>query len=118
VWGTTSQRAFQLWIGLNGSEDISFAYDPANLPADPNGQTLVVGVENSDGSGGEQIDGPPTGDLRVTGGTPTPGDTATYSFTVQGATVGQGRVTSTLDSKSIPGTTVETETIKVVRRAG
>ena len=48
VFGTTSQRVFQHWIGLNGAEDITFTYDPANLPAaPPAGYGLTVGAENS-----------------------------------------------------------------------
>ena len=35
VFGTTSQRVFQKWIGINGTEDIVFAYNPANLPVAP-----------------------------------------------------------------------------------
>ena len=35
VFGTTSQRVFQMCIAVNGTEDIVFAYDPANLPAAP-----------------------------------------------------------------------------------
>ena len=38
VFGTTSQRVFQAWIGVNGTEDITFAYDPANLPGRPAGR--------------------------------------------------------------------------------
>lgn len=33
VFGTSSLRVFQAWIGLNGVEDNTFAYDPGNLPA-------------------------------------------------------------------------------------
>jgi VCBS repeat-containing protein len=66
VSGTTSQRHFQVWIGINGSEDITYAYDPADLPADPSGQPLVVGAENLDGTSGASIAGLPTQDLRVT----------------------------------------------------
>ena len=35
VFGTTSNRHFQVWIGIDGAEDITYAYDPAALPADP-----------------------------------------------------------------------------------
>ena len=66
VFGTTSRRTFQVWIGLNGVQDITFTYDPANLPADPFGQRFTVGAENADGSVGNQIGGLPTEDLRVT----------------------------------------------------
>ncbi|WP_460850063.1 S8 family serine peptidase, partial [Phytohabitans suffuscus] len=52
VWGTNSNRHFQIWIGLNGEEDIVFAYDPTALPAAPTGQDLIVGAENVNGSGG------------------------------------------------------------------
>ncbi len=33
VFGTTSNRHFQVWIGINGVQDISYAYDPAAFPA-------------------------------------------------------------------------------------
>jgi VCBS repeat-containing protein len=64
VFGTNSGRTFQVWIGVNGSEDITYAY-PGPL-ADPFGQPLVVGAENMDGTSGDSIVGPPTEDLRVT----------------------------------------------------
>ena len=44
----------EAWIGLNGTEDISFTYDPANLPhgdLDAVGP-FVTGAENDIGSFG------------------------------------------------------------------
>jgi hypothetical protein len=38
-------------VGRNGVEDITYAYDPAALPADPFGQPFLVGAENSAGQG-------------------------------------------------------------------
>nr|BFE89125.1 hypothetical protein GCM10020093_117260 [Planobispora longispora] len=35
VFGTTDLKVFQQWIGLNGTEDITYTYDPANLPGEP-----------------------------------------------------------------------------------
>ena len=64
VFGTVSQRHFQLWIGINNVEDISFVYDPAALPADPNGQDFAVRAENRIGQGDDEP-GLPTQDLRV-----------------------------------------------------
>ena len=78
VFGTNSLRVFQTWIGVNGTEDISYAYDPANLPADPDGIPFAVGAENVDG-GGQAIDGLPTGDLTVTSSPSSPGGTASYN---------------------------------------
>ena len=119
VFGTTSQRVFQVWIGLNGTEDITFAYDPANLPAaPPSGFGLTVGAENSDGVGGDQIastlpETPPTEDLRVTSTPGAPGGSLVYSFVVEGVIVGQGRVRTDLATPLVPGTTTEVDTITV-----
>jgi hypothetical protein len=67
VFGTTSLRVFQAWIGANGVQDITFAYDPENLPASPGpGMPVNVGAENADGTVGNQVLGLPTEDVRVT----------------------------------------------------
>jgi hypothetical protein len=65
VFATLSLRTFQVWIGINGVEDISFTYDPAALPADP-GFPFVVGAEDASGCRGDRIVGLPTEELRVT----------------------------------------------------
>ena len=91
-FGTTSQRVMQAWIGVNGTEDITFAYDPANLPADPAGLPFNVGAENAEGSAGGQIAGLPTQDLRVASTPGAPGGALTYSFNVRGVMAGVGTV--------------------------
>jgi hypothetical protein len=58
-----SPRTFQVWIGINGVQDISFTYDPLALPADPF-WNLLVGAENRLGQG-DLVDFLPTEDLRV-----------------------------------------------------
>ena len=115
VFGTDSQRVFQTWIGTNGTEDVSFAYDPANLPAAPAGQAFLVGAENEVGQGDVEAVAP-TGDLRVTSTDPTPGDSVTYTVTVEGRLAGEGLVTSQLTSPAVPGTTVVTSPVEVRRR--
>jgi hypothetical protein len=120
VFGTTSQRVFQAWIGVNGPEDITFAYDPANLPAaPPAGFGLTVGAENTEGSAGDQIaptipETPPTGDLRVTSTPGAPGGTLTYSFDVKGVAAGAGTVRTDLATPLVRGTTTEVDTIQVI----
>jgi subtilisin family serine protease len=119
VFGTTSQRVFQAWIGLNGTEDITFAYDPANLPAaPPAGFGLTVGAENSEGSAGDQIapttpETPPTEDQRVTSTPGAPGGSLTYSFTVRGVSRGAGTVRTDLTTPLVRGTTTDVDTITV-----
>ncbi|MPZ96884.1 MAG: S8 family serine peptidase [Propionibacteriales bacterium] len=115
VFGTTSLRVFQSWIGLNGTEDVSFAYDPANLPADPNGQDFLVGAENSVGQGDMEAV-LPTGDLRVTSSDPVPGDRVTYTVTVRGQEPGVHTVRSEMEATGVSGVTVVESDIRVLRR--
>jgi hypothetical protein len=112
VFGTSSLRTFQTWIGVNGVEDITYAYDPAALPADPNGQPFLVGAENVLGQG-DMTATLPTEDLRVTSTATTPGESASYSFVVRGDSTGPGLVTTTMTSTGVPGTTVVKSTINV-----
>jgi hypothetical protein len=115
VFGTGSQRVFQSWIGVNGTEDITFAYDPGNLPADPAGQPFNVGAENVDGSAGDQIAGLPTGDLRVTSAPGAPGGSLAYSFNLIGVCRGGGTVRTDMTTPLVPGTTTDVDTITVTR---
>ncbi|MGI8721221.1 MAG: S8 family serine peptidase [Geodermatophilaceae bacterium] len=113
VYGTDELKVFQLWIGLNGTEDITFAYDPTNLPGDPGAGGLTVGAENVNGSAGDQIEGVPTEDLRVNSIAGTPGGVASYQFQVRGIGLGTGRVTTVMVSPAVPGATVDVETIDI-----
>jgi Subtilase family/Fibronectin type-III domain/PA domain len=118
VFGTTSLRTFQTWIGLNGVEDISFSYPPDALPTDPAGLPFAVGAENVDGSGGDAL-APgvlPTEDLRVVSSDPLPGGDVSYDLTVEGVKVGTGVLTSELTSPQLVGTTVVTSKVIVTRR--
>ena len=118
VWGTTSNRHFQVWIGLNGTEDIVFAYDPAALPALPANQETVIGAENENGSGGEQLPPgvAPSEDLRVTSSDPVPGSSVSYTVTVTGILPGSGSLTTSMEATTVPGTTVVTAPVTVRTR--
>lgn len=113
-FGTENLEVFQAWIGVNGVEDITFAYDPEQLPTAPaalNG--LAVGAENVDGTQGGAFVGVPTADLRVSSST---GGTVAYSFTVQGLRSGPAQIRTSLTSPSLPGTTTAFERLTVTRR--
>ncbi|MDQ7908509.1 S8 family serine peptidase [Phytohabitans sp. ZYX-F-186] len=120
VWGTNSNRHFQIWIGLNGEQDIVFAYDPAALPGAPTGQDLIVGAENSNGSGGEQLPAGtlPTEDLRITSSPPTPGASVSYTVQVTGVGLGKGVVTTEMTATTVPGVTVVSSELAVRLRPG
>ena len=119
VWGTTSNRQFQVWLGTGDTEDIVFAYNPAALPALPPGQDLIVGAENVNGTGGEQLPAgtAPTSDLRIVSSEPVPGASVSYEVEVTGLTIGKGQVTTSMTATTVPGTTVVTSDITVRLRA-
>jgi subtilisin family serine protease len=121
VFGTTNLKVFQVWLGVNGEQDITFAYDPARLPGLPGGgQDLVVGAENRSGTGGVGglFNQAPTTDLRVTSTPPTPGASVSYTVTVFGLFPGAGKVTTSLVSPVVLGTTIVESTVNVSRRPG
>ncbi len=47
-------RVFQLWVGLNTSQEITFVYDPTRLPAVPAGGRVAIGAENLAGDPGRR----------------------------------------------------------------
>ena len=116
VFGTNSHRTMQVWIGVNGVEDVSYTYDPGQLPADPNGQLFNVGVENASGTAGDQIAGLPTEDLVVTSTPGAPGGTLTYSLTAKGILKGKPLVTTNVLSDNVAGTTSTSTQVTVIRR--
>jgi hypothetical protein len=112
VFGTNSLRTSQTWIGINGTEDITFAYDPGNLPADPAGQAFLVGAENANGEG-DVSSFLPTEDLRVTSSPPAPGASVTYSLVARGQDVGTGIVTTTMQATGVLGDTIVKSTVQI-----
>jgi hypothetical protein len=115
VWGTSDLRTFQVWIGVNGTEDISYAYDPADLPTDPAGQDFLVGAENEAGQGDMEAV-LPTGDLVVRSSAPTPGQSAAYALVVRGQDTGTGHVVTSMQADGVLGTTIVESKIRVRRR--
>ncbi|GLW13188.1 peptidase S8 [Microtetraspora sp. NBRC 13810] len=114
LYGTSELKVFQQWIGLNGTEDISYVYDPGALPgAPPASYGLTVGAENAEGSAGAQIAGPPTEDLRVTSTPGAPGGSHTYTMKVRGVSKGTGTVTTGTSTAEVKGLTIETDRITV-----
>ncbi len=114
LYGTSSRKVFQTWIGLNGSEDISFAYDGAPVyPGDAYG--VGVGAENPDGAGTTTVTAgtAPAGDMRVTSAAVTPGATVQWDVTVQGTAEGTATIEAEATSDAHPGTVVATNTLEV-----
>ncbi|MFL6100047.1 MAG: S8 family serine peptidase [Actinomycetales bacterium] len=112
VFGTTSLRTFQTWIGVDGTEDITYAFDPSALQGAP-GQDLTVGVENVTGTGGQQIAGAPTEDLRVTTTPPSAGESFSYTLGLRGVTVGNQSLKTSMQSDLTLGSTVVSTPVRV-----
>ncbi|HEY7628503.1 MAG TPA: S8 family serine peptidase [Ilumatobacteraceae bacterium] len=111
-----SRRA-QVWIGVNGTEDISYGYDTNTVGVDaPAGYGLTVGAESVHGTEGAQIAGPPAGSYVITSTPGTPGETLNVGLTVRGADRGAATLTSSMTSDVVAGTTIVTTPIRVTRR--
>jgi hypothetical protein len=117
VFGTTDTRHFQVWLGLDGTQDITFSYSvPPTDPTPPGAppQPFAIGAENSEGAG-QAFAGFPAGELVVTSTDPTPGGSQSYTVKVKGDDRGTGIVTSTMDSPSVSGTTIVRSTVTVTK---
>ncbi len=113
VFGTADTRAFQVWVGVGGPQDISYGYGAPQL--DP-GQPFLVGAENAAGAGDMEAV-MPSGDLVVTSSDATPGESVTYSVTVRGRQSGSGNVHTDLDASGVSGTTTANTPVEVTRPA-
>ncbi|WP_402469724.1 S8 family serine peptidase [Isoptericola aurantiacus] len=110
VWGTQDARSFQVWIGSNGEQDITFDY--AEAMADP-GMDFLVGAENAAGTG-DMVDELPDGNTQVVTSTdPTPGGSLTYDVTLKAKRPGKGIVHTELVADEVPGTTIVETPVKV-----
>ena len=112
VFGTTDLRTFQVWIGINGVEDIAYEY--ATNQADPNGLDFLVGAENIIGQGEMESALPTSAGLVVTSTDPTPGDILSYSFRARGTSEGSGDMVTEMRASRVPGVTVARTPLKVV----
>jgi hypothetical protein len=116
VYGLDNQvETFQAWIGTNGTQDISFAYDPAHPITDPVGQSYNVGAENADGTAGNNVPGLPASDLVVTSTPGAPGGSASFSVTLRGLLPGTGTVETDVTSSVTRDTAVSRTTVSITR---
>jgi subtilisin family serine protease len=120
-WSSIRTASFQIWIGLNGSEDVVYTYGPRNSNGD--GGLLTVGVENAFGNQGQSYYAngvgtlPVTGNqLRVTSQPGTPGETRTLSFNALGFQFGPYTLYANLESSLLDGTSTTSFSGEVLRR--
>jgi Fibronectin type-III domain len=105
-------ETFQVWIGLNGTQDISYTYDPSRPLSDPNA-ALQVGAEDTTGQFGNSVPGIPSADLTVTSTPGAPGGSAAFTATFRGTAVGAGTVETDMTSSLIRDTVVSRANVTV-----
>jgi Subtilase family/PA domain/Fibronectin type-III domain len=113
LFGTEDQEIFQLWLGINGEEDISYGYDFDNLTAPPEEFGLSIGAENSAGTGGEDIHTVPEEPQRIVSTPGAPGGSLNYSVEVRAVASGTGQVRTDVTSPAILGEATEVDLIRV-----
>jgi len=108
-FSTAKTASFEVWIGVNGAEDITFAYGTIQGNGDLG--FLTVGAENRFGNRGANYyvngtgalpDG--TTQLRVSTSPPVPGETKTITFKVRGLLPGAWRNCAEMTSNFLFGT--------------
>ena len=106
-WGDGVPNSFQIWIGVNGYEDISFTYGSVS---GGDGGWLTVGAENLYGNSGQNwyVDGSGTpvsaGDeIRVVSVPGEPGETHTITYTATGIKASAWTNCAEVTSDSFPG---------------
>jgi hypothetical protein len=110
-------RNMQVWIGLNGAEDITYSYATDTIGVDaPPTTGLTVGAENVSGVAGAQISGPPAGSYVVTTKPGIPGGSLTYSLDLKATRTGPQTLTSTMHTSVVAGLTRVVTPIPVTRR--
>jgi subtilisin family serine protease len=103
---TTQLETFQVWIGINGTQDISYAYDSSRPLTDPITSTPVVGAEDVTGLFGNSVPGIPSADLAVTSSAAIPGGAVDYTASFRGTATGTGTVETDLLSNLSRDTSV------------
>jgi hypothetical protein len=116
VFGTSEARTFQLWLGANGEQDITFNYDAEAMPTAVDGIDSITGAENEDGSGGDSLglNVLPEEDQVITSTDPVPGGSVTWNLTASGTTPGDGTVAAEATSPVLRGTDLATDEVTVV----
>ena len=111
-WGTNQLRTFQVWIGINGVQDITYAY--AAAPIAPAGQDFAYGAENEAGAGDVIVNTLPPADQTVMSTDPAPGDSVTYSLILKGKPYGAGKLVSSMKANGVLGTTIVKTNLTVI----
>jgi subtilisin family serine protease len=111
---TSTLETFQVWIGVNGTQDISYTYDATHPLTDP-GTPFQVGAEDTGGQFGNSVPGIPSADLVVNSSAAVPGGSATFTSSWRGVSPGTGTVETDLTSNLVRDTAVSRANVTVTQ---
>lgn len=110
VFGAPSNvDSFQAWIGINGTQDITYTYGTLNDPGLP----FAVGAENADGTAGNTLSGLPSGDVVVDSAPGVPGGSTAFTAPARGTLAGPGTVETDMTSNITRDTSVSRANVTV-----
>jgi subtilisin family serine protease len=108
-FGVATQEVFQVWLGINGTQDISYTYGTVSDPGIP----YQVGAEDFTGTRGNNLPGVPSADIVVTSTPGAPGGSADLTGVFRGTAAGPGWVETDLSSSLSRDTSVSKATVTV-----
>jgi subtilisin family serine protease len=110
VFGAPSNTdTFEAWIGINGTQDISYTYGTLNDPGLP----FAVGAENADGTAGSTVSGLPSGDVVVNSTPGVPGGSVAFTAPFRGTLAGPGTVETDMTTSITRDTSVSRANVTV-----
>ncbi|WP_345800572.1 S8 family serine peptidase [Microbacterium sp. AZCO] len=113
TWGATATNTFEVWIGTNGTDDVTMAYGKdAKVDA---GVPWFVGAENRDGTSSAKLSSLPKAndEVLVTMAPPTAGGSVSFDYTLKGLAKGTWTTAVTLRSDSLRTVPIEETKITV-----
>jgi hypothetical protein len=111
-YGSPAQNSFQIWIQVGTTEGVWMSY---GAMGGANGQPVVIGAENRDGTSSQKVDTVPADSELAITTTPPKFSTTKYTVTFRALFAGDNPVATTLRSSAIRGTPIKVDTVKVTR---
>ena len=111
-YGSTVTNTFEVWIQLGNVEGQWISYGTLH---GSNGQDVIAGVENRDGTSGVAITPASDTEFAVTMSNPTPGGSVSFRYQVSGTKVGSYDLIASVKADVVKGTTTNKVTLKIAR---